>query len=123
MFGVSPSSAMMASTRLRAPSMSLVGPMGANHASHAAQAESPTAPPDPAETLDDPTGLDKWTAFHEAVEKLPADEREVAGLVFYHGWTQAEVAELLGVDVRTVQRHWLSARLSLREALQGDMPE
>jgi RNA polymerase sigma factor (sigma-70 family) len=50
--------------------------------------------------------LDGWCRFHEAVEGLPALEREVVGLVFYHGWTQAQVAELLGVCERTVRRYW-----------------
>jgi RNA polymerase sigma factor (sigma-70 family) len=57
----------------------------------------------PAEPADD---LERWTRFHEAVEKLPVEEREVVGLIFYHDWGQAEVAELFGVTVRTVQRRW-----------------
>lgn len=48
--------------------------------------------------------LDKMTAFHEAVAALPAEEREVVGLTYYHGWTQAEIADLFGVCVKTVQR-------------------
>jgi DNA-directed RNA polymerase specialized sigma24 family protein len=34
-------------------------------------------------------------------------------LHFYQGLTKGEVAELLGVDVRTVQRHWNAALLRL----------
>jgi RNA polymerase sigma factor (sigma-70 family) len=49
------------------------------------------------------------------VAKLPAQEREVVGLAFYHGWSQAEVAELFGVSERTVQRWWQSALLKLRD--------
>src|SRR5262249_31686133 len=30
--------------------------------------------------------LERWAAFHEAVETLPAEQREVVGLTFYHGW-------------------------------------
>ena len=40
----------------------------------------------------------------EAIEELPEDEREVFGLVRIQGMTQAEVAELLGVSSKTVQR-------------------
>jgi RNA polymerase sigma-70 factor (ECF subfamily) len=58
--------------------------------------------------------LDDWAAFHEAVEGLPAEEREVVGLVFYHGLGQAEVAALLGVSDRTVRRWWSSACEALR---------
>jgi RNA polymerase sigma factor (sigma-70 family) len=64
--------------------------------------------------------LERWCAFHEGVATLPAEEREVVGLVFYHGWKQAEVAELFGVTVRTVQRHWQSALLRLRQAARED---
>ena len=27
-------------------------------------------------------------------------------LTFYHGWTQAEIAELFQVDERTIRRRW-----------------
>src|SRR5438270_3160971 len=39
-----------------------------------------------------PQDFDVWARFHEAVDQLPAEEREVVGLVFYHGWTQARIA-------------------------------
>lgn len=67
--------------------------------------------------------LDLWSAFHERVELLPAADREVVGLTFYHGWSQAEIAELLQVDERTVRRRWRSACLRQAEALGGRLPE
>ncbi len=69
-----------------------------------------------------PDELELWCRFHEAVEELPAHEHEVVGLVFYHGWTQAQIAELLGVDVRTVRRRWQAACLELHAALGGELP-
>ncbi len=66
--------------------------------------------------------LDRWQALHEAVEKLPVEEREVFGLVFYHGWTQIQIAELLNVNERTVRRYWQSVCLRLSELLDGDLP-
>jgi RNA polymerase sigma-70 factor (ECF subfamily) len=66
--------------------------------------------------------LEWWTAFHEAVERLPAEEREVVGLVFYHGWTQGQVAELFGVSGRTVARRWFGACARLEKALGGRVP-
>lgn len=66
--------------------------------------------------------LERWTAFHEAVERLPAEEREVMGLVFYHGWTQKQAAELFGVTERTVGRWWHSACLRLQTLLNGKLP-
>ncbi len=60
----------------------------------------------------------KWHVFHEHVESLPAEEREVMSLIFYHGWTQAEVAELFQVTERTVRRWYQSARLKLHARLK-----
>jgi RNA polymerase sigma factor (sigma-70 family) len=80
----------------------------------------------PVETLPDDRiaspDLDLWTAFHEAVERLPAEEREVVGLVFYHGWTQSQVAELFQVSERTIARRWHSACLQLQTMLDGRLP-
>lgn len=70
-----------------------------------------------------PHDLDLWSAFHEHVEQLPSEEREVLSLTFYHDWTQFRIAELLGIDERTVRRRWRSACLLLRDALQGQWPE
>jgi RNA polymerase sigma-70 factor (ECF subfamily) len=75
-------------------------------------------PPAPA---DDPSELDRWAALHKAVERLPADRREVFGLTFYHGWKQSQIAELLGASERQVRRLWIDACLRLKEAV-GDLP-
>ncbi|MFM7059499.1 MAG: RNA polymerase sigma factor [Planctomycetota bacterium] len=66
--------------------------------------------------------LDRWQALHEAVEKLPAEEREVFGLAFYHGWTQCQIAELLNVNERTIRRYWQSVCVRLSEMVEGDLP-
>lgn len=96
--------------------------VGANHASHAPGDAGRCVPdrPDPAA---DPGKLERWTALHEAAERLPVEEREVFGLVFYHGWTQAQVGALLGFDPRTVRRRWQAACLALHAALDGLLPE
>jgi RNA polymerase sigma-70 factor (ECF subfamily) len=67
---------------------------------------------------DDTAQLDVWCQFHQAVEMLPVQEREVVGLVYYHGWTQAQVAELFQVNVRTVRRWWESALARLRGVME-----
>jgi RNA polymerase sigma factor (sigma-70 family) len=54
-------------------------------------------------------GLDRRQALHEAVERLPAELREVFGLTFYHDWTQGQIAGLLGVSPRQVRRRWRDA--------------
>jgi RNA polymerase sigma factor (sigma-70 family) len=66
--------------------------------------------------------LDRWEQFHAAVERLPAEQREVIGLTFYHGWKQARIAELFGVDERTIRRRWQAACLALNKALGGHLP-
>lgn len=63
--------------------------------------------------------LDRFAAFHETVAGLPTEEREVIGLVYYHGWTQADIATLFRVSVRTVQRWQESATEKLKKTL-GD---
>jgi RNA polymerase sigma-70 factor (ECF subfamily) len=89
-----------------------------HQASHVA---GPSSAPqrEPAAPSEDAADLEKWCAFHEAVERLPTRQREVVGLIYYNGWTQAEVAEHLGIDKRTVQRDWNSARFTLHGLLQG----
>jgi RNA polymerase sigma-70 factor (ECF subfamily) len=64
-----------------------------------------------------PETLEKWTRFHQHVEALPEEEREVVALVWYDGLPQPEVATLLGVSVATVKRRWQAARLRLCELL------
>lgn len=70
-----------------------------------------------------PAHLDAWRRFHQAIEELPAEEREVVSLAFYHGWTQAQIASVAEVDVRTVRRRWASACVRLRDALGDDLDE
>jgi RNA polymerase sigma-70 factor (ECF subfamily) len=58
-------------------------------------------------------------AFHEAVERMPVEEREVFDLLWYQGMTHGQAAKALGVATKTVQRRWASARLLLQDALNG----
>ena len=44
-----------------------------------------------------PAELELWANFHAAVDHLPDDEREVFALLYYHGQTREQAAELLGV--------------------------
>ena len=67
-----------------------------------------------------PETLEGWAAFHEAVEGLPEEERQVVGLLWYDGLTHAQAAKALGVATKTVQRRWASARLMIQEALDGE---
>jgi RNA polymerase sigma-70 factor (ECF subfamily) len=98
-----------------------LGPLGPGaHHARPHPGHDPSAPPyDPPDAAADPDELERWCAFHDGVARLPVAEREVVSLLFYHGWSRAAVAGLLGVTVRTVQRRWESARRQLRQDL-GD---
>jgi RNA polymerase sigma-70 factor (ECF subfamily) len=90
-----------------------------HHQAHGLTAASSAPRPDPEAPAEDPADLEKWCAFHEAVERLPTRQREVVGLIYYNGWTQAEVAEHLGVTKRSVQRDWANAMVALHGLLHG----
>jgi RNA polymerase sigma factor (sigma-70 family) len=95
---------------------------GANHASPGPENDFRTPGRDAAAPADDEE-LERWCAFHEAVAQLPAEEREVVGLVFYHGWTQAQIAKLFQVNERTVRRRWQSGCLRLHRLVGGTLPK
>lgn len=76
----------------------------------------------PASSESDPYGLIEWVELHEAIDKLDIDEREVFQLIWYLGRSKDEVAELLDVDVRTVQRRWRAAREVLASRYAGLPP-
>jgi RNA polymerase sigma-70 factor (ECF subfamily) len=71
-------------------------------------------------STDQPYRLAVWGEFHEKVDALPDDERDVFGLLWYQGLTQAETARMLDISEATVKRRWLSARLRLQAALRGE---
>lgn len=79
----------------------------------------PAGPADPAPLHNE---LERWAQFHSAVADLPAEQREVIGLTFYHGWTQTQIADLFQVDERTIRRRWQAACVALNQALGGQLP-
>ena len=58
----------------------------------------------------------------EEIDRLPDDEREVFGLVRIQGMTQPDVAKLLDVSVKTVQRRLNRGLLLLAEKLADLQP-
>ena len=94
---------------------------GANHASHGRDSEA--VPLDPADSGAEPSLQAEWCEFHRIVETLPHEERDVVGLLYYHGMTQVEAAEILGVTVRTVQRRWHASLLELHKVLKSSYLE
>lgn len=90
--------------------------------SHARRPTTPLCKDLPDANAGDPGRLDRWTALHAAVEELPVELREVFSCTFYHGWTQSQIAEILGISVRQVRRLWVRACLRLKDSV-GDLPE
>jgi RNA polymerase sigma factor (sigma-70 family) len=70
----------------------------------------------------EPNSLIEWTNFHEHVEQMPEELREVFDLLWYKGLTQPEAAELLEISLATLKRRWQSARLLMHDALKGESP-
>lgn len=70
----------------------------------------------------DPVSLADWAEFHEAIGRLPDTQREMFDLLWYGGLSQAEAAELLEIDVRSVKRRWRAARLLLQRRRAGEPP-
>jgi RNA polymerase sigma-70 factor (ECF subfamily) len=98
--------------------------MGAHHESVAPAHERQGPRIDgPGPDTNEPGQLAGWTEFHERIEALPDEEREVFNLVWYQGLTQAEAAALIGVSERVVKWRWRAARLALHRALKGESPE
>lgn len=107
----------LAATQIRRTLIDLArhhfGPEG-----HGAKHESGTDN-DHTGNADSPESLASWAEFHEQVDNLPNDEREVFQLLWYSGTTQREAAELLNISERTVLRRYYRAKLTLRDALRG----
>jgi RNA polymerase sigma-70 factor (ECF subfamily) len=56
---------------------------------------------------------------HEALQRIPADQREALVLKYVHGMTLPEMTELLSVTLSAVKMRLLRGREALREQLNG----
>ncbi len=74
---------------------------------------------EPAAADSDGDDLLRWEQFHLEVAELQAKEREVFGLIYYHGLTQQQVGELLQCDERTVRNYWSRACRAIKDRLHG----
>ena len=61
-------------------------------------------------------------ALEDALAALDERPRAIVELRFFAGLGEAEVAETLGLSLRTVQREWLKARARLYLMLYGERP-
>jgi RNA polymerase sigma-70 factor, ECF subfamily len=62
---------------------------------------------------------DKGRALRQCLEALPADQREIMDLVYYHERTIAEVSTILGLPEGTVKTKMFNARKRLSELLKA----
>lgn len=62
-----------------------------------------------------PDDLLEWAELHESIDHLPEETREIFQLIWYRGLAKSEVASLLGLNIRMVQRRWRAARQKLLE--------
>jgi RNA polymerase sigma factor (sigma-70 family) len=96
------------------------GPLAANHATQAGQADSSAVSPIDNAANGDP--LSNWAdrqAVLEAIAKLPVALRELVDLYIIQELPRAEVANLLDVSERQVNRLWVEARLQLGKMLNA----
>ena len=82
------------------------------------QKRAAALPEDVAAPASSGSGLDENASrMLEAIEKLPEDEREVFGLVRVQEMTHVEVAQMLDISVKTVQRRLNRSLILLAEML------
>jgi RNA polymerase sigma-70 factor (ECF subfamily) len=58
--------------------------------------------------------------FQEALERLPARQRETLHLVFYQELSLSEAAQVMEVSVGSVRRHYERGKKRLREILDKE---
>ena len=69
-----------------------------------------------------PENDERLLEVHEALDQLAREDREKADVVklrFFVGLTDREVAEVLGLSERTVERHWAYAKAWLFRTMQS----
>ena len=65
----------------------------------------------------DPRKILLWSEFHETVNGLATDLRQVTDLIFYQGLSQEVAASVLGVTRKVVRNRWREAKLILAQVL------
>lgn len=69
------------------------------------------------------TGEEEVLRVHEALEELGQHDEKLVRVVemrYFGGLSEEEIAESLGIHVRTVRRYWEKARLLLAEVLSAE---
>lgn len=66
---------------------------------------------------DEEIPIERWEIFHQAVEGLPEELREVFRLGWHLGLDREVIGKALGISVRTVSRRWQEARELVAKAV------
>jgi RNA polymerase sigma-70 factor (ECF subfamily) len=74
------------------------------------------------ESTMEPRKLAMWAEFHLRVSALPKEECQLFDMLWYQGLPQQEVAVLLGVTERTIQRRWQQVRIKIHGEIKGSLP-
>jgi RNA polymerase sigma-70 factor (ECF subfamily) len=69
---------------------------------------------------EEPEDLERWESFHQRIDTLPDEEREVFSLIYYEGLEQLEAAKILDVSERTIRNRWNRAKLLLSGELTDE---
>ena len=72
------------------------------------------------DSADETIPLERGEEFHEAIEGLPGDLREVFRMVWYLGLDREAAAKAIGCSVRTLGRMWAEAREQVGRAIEVD---
>ncbi|MHC4880248.1 MAG: sigma-70 family RNA polymerase sigma factor [Planctomycetota bacterium] len=75
------------------------------------------------QSASEPETLEQWLRFHESVELLPEDERQVFEAIWYSNLSQQQVGDLLGISISTVKRRMRSVRIRLATVLEDGHPD
>ncbi len=62
----------------------------------------------------------RWRTLHFALLELPAEQRQVIELAYYHSMSQSQMAEYLGIPLGTVKTR---LRLGMEKLRQSWLPE
>jgi RNA polymerase sigma factor (sigma-70 family) len=79
--------------------------------------------PDLEPAVDEPPDqMEPWEIFHRAVNDLDAEAGEVFRMRYYHELENIEIAELLGINEKTVRRRYRKACEALAPHLEKWLP-
>ena len=63
---------------------------------------------------------ERWREMRHMLDALPAEQRQVIEMAYYHGLSQSEIAEMLGWPLGTVKTRLRLGMQKLRDALLNE---